>query len=156
VNINWTLVGQMIFFVIFVLFCMKYVWPPITNAMAERAKKIADGLAAADRADKDLELAKEKAAADLKGAKAKAAEIIEQAKKRADQMVEEAKGKAKEEADRVRATAEAEVEQQIAQAKEALRAQVSVLAVAGAEKILESSVDAKVHGHMLDKLAAQL
>lgn len=155
-NINWTLVGQMIFFVIFVLFCMKYVWPPITNAMAERAKKIADGLAAADRADKDLELAKEKAAADLKGAKAQAAEIIEQAKKRADQMVEEAKGKAKEEADRVRATAEAEVEQQIAQAKEALRAQVSVLAVAGAEKILESSVDAKVHGHMLDKLAAQL
>jgi F-type H+-transporting ATPase subunit b len=156
VNINWTLVGQMIFFVIFVLFCMKYVWPPITNAMAERAKKIADGLAAADRADKDLELAKEKAAADLKGAKAQAAEIIEQAKKRADQMVEEAKGKAKEEADRVRATAEAEVEQQIAQAKEALRAQVSVLAVAGAEKILESSVDAKVHGDMLDKLAAQL
>jgi len=156
VNINWTLVGQMIFFVIFVLFCMKYVWPPITNAMAERAKKIADGLAAADRADKDLELAKEKAAADRKEAKAQAAEIIEQAKKRADQMVEEAKGKAKEEADRVRATAEAEVEQQIAQAKEALRAQVSVLAVAGAEKILESSVDAKVHGHMLDKLAAQL
>lgn len=155
-NINWTLVGQMIFFVIFVLFCMRYVWPPITNAMAERAKKIADGLAAADRADKDLELAKEKAAADLKEAKAQAAEIIEQAKKRADQMVEEAKDKAKEEADRVRATAEAEVEQQIAQAKEALRAQVSVLAVAGAEKILESSVDAKTHGDMLDKLAAQL
>lgn len=155
-NINWTLVGQMIFFVIFVLFCMKYVWPPITNAMAERAKKIADGLAAADRADKDLELAKEKAAADLKEAKLQAAEIIEQAKKRADQMVEEAKGKAKEEADRVLASAEAEVEQQIAQAKETLRAQVSVLAIAGAEKILESSVDAKAHGDMLDKLAAQL
>ena len=155
-NINWTLVGQMIFFVIFVLFCMKYVWPPITSAMAERAKKIADGLAAADRADKDLELAKEKAAADLKEAKAQAAELIESAKKRSDQMVEEAKDKAKEEADRVLASANAEVEQQVAQAKEALRAQVSVLAIAGAEKILGSSVDAKVHGDMLDKLASEL
>lgn len=155
-NINWTLVGQMIFFVIFVLFCMKFVWPPITNAMAERAKKIADGLAAADRADKDLELAKEKASADLKEAKAQAAEIIEQAKKRADQMVEEAKDKAKEEADRVLASAEAEVEQQVAQAKEALRTQVAVLAISGAEKILETSVDASLHGDILDKLATQL
>lgn len=155
-SINWTLVGQMIFFVIFVLFCMKFVWPPITNAMAERAKKIADGLAAADRADKDLELAQEKAAADLKEAQARAAEIIEQAKKRADQMVEDAKEKAKEEADRVRANAEAEVEQQIAQAKEALRAQVALLAISGAEKILETKVDAKTHSDMLDKLAAQL
>jgi len=156
VNINWTLVGQMVFFVIFVLFCMKYVWPPITGAMAERAKKIADGLAAADRADKDLELAKEKAAADLKEAKAQAAELIESAKKRGDQMVEEAKDKAKEEAERVLASAEAEVEQQVAQAKETLRAQVSVLAIAGAEKILGSSVDAKAHGDMLDKLASEL
>lgn len=155
-NINWTLVGQMVFFVIFVLFCMKYVWPPITGAMAERAKKIADGLAAADRADKDLELAKEKAAADLKEAKAQAAELIESAKKRGDQMVEEAKDKAKEEAERVLASAEAEVEQQVAQAKETLRAQVSVLAIAGAEKILGSSVDAKAHGDMLDKLASEL
>lgn len=155
-NINWTLVGQMVFFVIFVLFCMKYVWPPITGAMAERAKKIADGLAAADRADKDLELAKEKAAADLKEAKAQAAELIEAAKKRGDQMVEEAKDKAKEEAERVLASAQAEVEQQVAQAKETLRAQVSVLAIAGAEKILGSSVDAKVHGDMLDKLASEL
>ena len=155
-SINWTLVGQMIFFVVFVLFCMKFVWPPITAAMAERAKKIAEGLAAADRADKDLELAQEKVAADLKEAKAQATEIIEQAKKRADQMVEEAKDKAREEADRVLASAEAEVEQQIAQAKEALRAQVATLAITGAEKILETRVDAKVHGEMLDKLAAQL
>jgi F-type H+-transporting ATPase subunit b len=156
VNINWTLVGQMIFFVVFVLFCMKYVWPPITDAMAERAKKIAEGLAAADRADKDLELAQERVAAELKEAKAQAGEIINQAKKRGDQMIEEAKGKAKEEAERVRASAEAEVEQQIAQAREALRAQVAVLAIAGAEKILESTVDAKTHGDMLDKLASQL
>lgn len=155
-SINWTLVGQMIFFVIFVLFCMKFVWPPITTAMAERAKKIADGLAAAERADKDLELAKEKAATDLKEAKAQAAELIEQAKKRADQMVEDAKVKAKEEAERVLASAEAEVEQQVAQAKEALRAQVATLAITGAEKILETSVDAKAHADMLDKLAAEL
>ena len=155
-NINWTLVGQMIFFIIFVLFCMKYVWPPITAAMTERARKIADGLAAADRADKDLELAKEQAAANLKQAKAQAAELIEQAKKRADQMVEDAKDKAKEEADRVLASAEAEVEQQVAQAKEALRSQVAVLALTGAEKILETSVDAKAHSDMLDKLAAEL
>ena len=155
-SINWTLIGQMIFFVFFVLFCMKFVWPPITTAMAERVKKIADGLAAAERADKDLELAKEKAASDLKEAKAQAAELIDQAKKRADQMVEEAKDKAKEEADRVLASAEAEVEQQIAQAKEALRAQVATLAITGAEKILETSVDAKAHADMLDKLAAEL
>ena len=155
-NMNATLVGQMIFFVIFVLFCMKYVWPPIIGAMTERAQKIADGLAAADRADRDIELAKEKAAANLKAAKAQAAELIESAKKRGDQMVEEAKAKAKEEAERVLASAAAEVEQQVAQATEALRTQVAVLAIAGAEKILESSVDAKAHGDMLDKLASEL
>ena len=155
-NINATLIGQMIFFVIFVLFCMKYVWPPISGAMAERAKKIADGLAAADRADEDLEKAKAQVAAELNQAKSQAAEIIEQAKKRSDQMVEDAKDKAREEAERVLASAEAEVEQQVAQAKESLRAQVATLAVAGAEKILESSVDANAHGDMLDKLAAQL
>ena len=155
-NLNYTLFGQMIFFIVFVLFCMKFVWPPITAAMADRAKKIADGLAAADKADKDLELAKEKAASDMKDAKAQAAEIIEQAKKRGDQMVDEAKEKAQEEAERIRAAAEAEVEQQVSQAKEALRAQVTTLAVSGAEKILESSVDASKHSDMLDKLAAQL
>ncbi len=155
-NLNYTLFGQMIFFIVFVLFCMKFVWPPITAAMADRAKKIADGLAAADKADKDLELAKEKAASDMKDAKAQAAEIIEQAKKRGDQMVDEAKEKAQEEAERIRAAAEAEVEQQVSQAKEALRAQVATLAVSGAEKILESSVDASKHSDMLDKLAAQL
>jgi len=156
VNLNYTLFGQMIFFIVFVLFCMKFVWPPITSAMAERAKKIADGLAAADRADKDLELAKEKAAADMKEAKVQAAEVIEQAKKRADQMVDEAKERAQEEAERIRSAAEAEVEQQVSQAKEALRAQVATLAVSGAEKILESSVDANKHSDMLNKLAAQL
>lgn len=155
-NINYTLIGQLVFFMIFVLFCMKFVWPPITSAMAERAKKIADGLAAADQANKNLEDAQEQVEAGLKEAKAQAAELVDQAKKRADQMVEDAKIKAKEEAERVLASAEAEVEQQVAQAKEALRAQVAVLAITGAEKILETSVDAKVHSDMLDKLATQL
>jgi len=156
VNINFTLIGQLFFFCVFVMFCMKYVWPPITAAMAERAKRISDGLAAADRADKDLELAKEKAAADLKAAKLQAAEIIDQAKKRADQMVEEAKAKAREESDRLIASAEAEKQQQFAQAREALRAEVATLAVAGAEKILGSSIDGKAHSDMLNQLTTQL
>lgn len=155
-NINFTLIGQMAFFVLFVVFCAKYVWPPITNAMKERAEKIADGLSAADRAEKSLELAKEKAGEDLKEAKAQAAEIIDSAKKRGDQMVEEAKQKAVEEADRIRAAAEAEVEQQIAKAREELRAQVSALSIAGAEKILGESIDAAKHGEMLNKLSAEL
>ena len=155
-NINYTLIGQMIFFVLFVMFCVKYVWPPITNAMKERAEKIADGLAAADRAAKDLELAKEKAGEDLKEGKAQAASIIDAAKKRADQMIDEAKVKAQEEGDRIRAAAEAEVGQQIAKAREELRAQVAALSIAGAEKILGESVDAAKHSDMLKKLSAEL
>jgi F-type H+-transporting ATPase subunit b len=146
----------MIFFIIFVLFCMKYVWPPIVKAMSDRAEKIADGLAAADRAAKDLELAQAKAGEDLKEAKAQAAEIIDSAKKRSDQMIDEAKEKASEEAERIRTAAEAEVEQQIAKAREELRAQVSALSIAGAEKILGESVDAAKHGDMLNKLSAEL
>ena len=152
----WTLVGQMVFFVIFVLFCMRYVWPPIIKAMHEREQKIADGLSAADRAATDLELAKEKSADALREAKAQASEIIEQARRRSDQMVDEAKTKAREEADRILAGAQAEIEQEVSRAKEGLRSQVSALAVAGAEKILQDSVDAKRHSAMLDKLSAEL
>lgn len=155
-NINYTLIGQMIFFVLFVMFCVKYVWPPIIKAMKERAEKIADGLAAADRAEKSLELAQEKAGEDLKEAKAQAASIIDAAKKRGDQMVEEAKQKAQEEAERIRTSAEAEVEQQIAKAREELRAQVAALSIAGAEKILGETVDAAKHSDMLNKLSAEL
>ena len=155
-SINWTLVGQMIFFAVFVLFCMKFVWPPIIAAMLERSEKIADGLAAADRASRDLELAQEKATAELKEAKAQASQIIDQAKKRGDQMVDEAKLKAAEEAERMRMAAESEVEQQVAKAREELRGQVAVLAIAGAEKILGETVDAKKHGELMNKLAAEL
>jgi len=156
VNINLTIVGQAIAFFIFVVFCMKYVWPPITEALAERKKKIAEGLDAAERAERDLELAKKKAAADMRESKEQAAAIIEQANKRANQIIDEAKEQAVEEANRVKAAAQAEIEQEANRAKEALRAEVAALAVAGAEKILEASVDKKAHAALVDKLAAEL
>jgi F-type H+-transporting ATPase subunit b len=156
VNINLTIIGQAIAFFIFVVFCMKYVWPPLTSALAERKKKIADGLDAAERAERDLKLAQEKATDNLRESKEQAAAIIEQANKRANQIVDEAKEQAREEANRVKAAAEAEIEQEINQAKEALRAQVAALALAGAEKILEASVDEKAHAQLVEKLAAEL
>jgi F-type H+-transporting ATPase subunit b len=156
VNINLTIIGQAIAFFIFVVFCMKYVWPPLTSALAERKKKIADGLDAAERAERDLKLAQEKATDNLRESKEQAAAIIEQANKRANQIVEEAKDAAREEASRVKAAAEAELEQEINQAKEALRSQVAALALAGAEKILEASVDEKAHAQLVEKLAAEL
>lgn len=155
-NINLTLFGQMIAFVGFVLFCMKYVWPPILAAMAEREQKIADGLAAADRASRDLEMAQEKAVERLKEAKQEAAGIIDAANKRSVQIVEEAKQNAGVEADRVKAAAQAEIEQETNRAREQLRGQVAVLALAGAEKILGAEIDQKAHAAMVDKLAAEL
>ena len=155
-NINATLIGQMLTFAVFVWFCMKYVWPPITNILAERNKKIAEGLNASARAEQDLQLAQEKATHQLKEAKQEAAAIIEQANKRASQLVEEAKGKAREEGDRLLKAAEAEIEQEFNRAKEELRAKVAALAIAGAEKVLESQVDAQAHAQMLDKLATEL
>lgn len=155
-NINLTIIGQAIAFAIFVIFCMKYVWPPITAALAERKKKIAEGLDAADRAERDLQLAKEKAAADMRQSKEEAAAIIEQANKRANQIVDEAKEQAREEAERLKAAAQADIEQEANRAKEALRAQVAVLAVAGAEKILEASIDEQAHAQLVEKLAAEL
>jgi F-type H+-transporting ATPase subunit b len=156
VNINATLIGQAIAFAIFVWFCMKFVWPPLTIALAERQKKIAEGLNAADKAQRDLESAHAQVAEELKAAKAQAAVLIEQANKRANQMVEEAKAQAADEGQRQLAQARAQIEQEIATARDTLRAQVAALAVAGAEKILESQVDAKAHAGMLDKLAAEL
>jgi len=156
VNINYTLIGQMIFFAIFVLFCMKYVWPPILAAMQERDKKISDGLAAADRASKDLELAQKKAVQELKEAKAQAADLIEQANKRSSQIVDEAKDTARQEGERLIAAAKSEIEQEKNRVKEELRAEVAAIAVAGAEKILGSSIDASKHGELLDQLASEL
>jgi F-type H+-transporting ATPase subunit b len=156
VNINATILGQMIAFAFFVWFCMKYVWPPLTAALAERAKKIADGLEAAERAGKDLELAQERAAEQLREAKTEASGIIEQANKRASQIIDEAKEQAREEGQRLIAGAQAEIEQEVNRAKEQLRKQVAGIAIAGAEKILEASIDEKAHAELAEKLAASL
>ena len=155
-NINMTIFGQIISFIIFVYLCMKYVWPPLTAALAERQKKIAEGLDAADKAARDLEAAQQSVEAELQKSKAQAAELIEQANKRANQIVDEAKTAAQTEGDRIKAAAAAEVEQEVNRAKEALRAQVAALAVAGAEKILGASVDVNNHQELVDKLAAEL
>jgi len=156
VNINLTLFGQMVTFAFFVWFCMKFVWPVILQAMEERQKKIADGLDAADRALHDLEEAQSKASNQMQEAKQEAAGIIDQANKRAVQIVEEAKQQAIAEGDRLKAAAQAEIEQEVNRAKEELRASVAGLALAGAEKVLEASVDEKSNRALVDKLAAQL
>jgi F-type H+-transporting ATPase subunit b len=155
-NINATLIGESIAFIVFVIFCMKFVWPPIMAAIEDRQKTIADGLAASDRAAKDLELAQAKAAEQLKEAKAQAAEIIEAAKKREAQMIDEAAEKAQAEREKIIASGHAEIESERNRAKEELRKQVSALAVAGAEKILERSIDESAHADILDKLVAEL
>ena len=155
-NINLTLIGQMIAFVCFVMFCMKYVWPPILAAMAEREKKMADGLAAADRASHDLELAKQKAVERLIEAKHEAAVIVDAANKRSSQIVDEAKNAAVAEAGRVKTAAQAEIEQETNRAREQLRGQVAALSLAGAEKILGAAIDQKAHAGLVDKLATEL
>lgn len=155
-NLNATLIGQSITFFIFVWFCMKFVWPPITNALAERKKKIADDLAAAEKGRHEQELAEKRAIKVIKEAKDKAQEIINHAEKRGNEISDEAKEKAKVEADRVVEAAKGEIEQESNRAREDLRTAVAELAVAGAAKILEKEIDAKVHADMVDKLVKQL
>lgn len=154
--LNATIIGQSVAFAIFVWFCTKYVWPPIVAILEERTKKIADGLQAAERAEKDLALAQAASGDQLREAKQQAAGILEQANKRAAQIVDEAKDQAREEGQRIIAGANAEIEQEINRAKENLRGQVATLAIAGAEKILEKSVDQAANEEMLAKLANEL
>lgn len=155
-NFNATLIGQSITFVIFVWFCMKYVWPPLMHALEERKARIADGLAAAERGQKDLELAQTKVSSNLKEAKQQAQEIINQAHKRANEMVDEAKEVAREEAEKIKTAASSDIEQQINSAREHLRKEVSLIALAGAEQILQREVNADAHGKVLDDLMAQI
>ena len=155
-NPNLTLVGQLIAFAFFVVFCMKYVWPPLMAAIEERQKKIADGLEASDRAEKDLELAQSNIAEQMKDAKAQAAEIIEQAKKRANQLVEDETQRGHAEREKIIAQGHAEIEAERNRAKEDLRKQVSALAVAGAEQILEREIDANAQSDIVEKLVAEL
>ena len=155
-NINLTLFGQTIAFAIFVWFTMKFVWPPITRVMQERQKKIAEGLDAAGRAQRDLELAQEKASHTLRETKEQSAQLLEQANKSAALIVEEAKQQARSEGERLITAAKAEIEQEVNRAKDQLRAQVAVLAIQGAERILESEVDSAAHSELVNKLASQL
>lgn len=155
-NFNLTLIGQMITFGIFIWLTMRYIWPPIVEAMEERQKRIADGLSAADRATRELENAKEKVGTDLQEAKAKAGEIIEQANRRANQMVEDAKSEARAEGERLVANAQQEIDMEVSRAREQLRKAVSGLVVGGAEQVLGSEIDEKAHQKLLDELAAEL
>lgn len=155
-NINLTLFGQTIAFAIFVWFCMKFVWPPLTQAMQERQKKIAEGLDAAGRAERDLQLAQERAAQMLRETKEQAAEILDRANKTANAIVEEAKAQARSEGEKLIAGAKAEIDLEVNRAKDQLRSQVAALAVTGAEQILQSSVDGGAHNDLVAKLASQL
>ncbi len=155
-NINLTLIAQMITFAFFIWFCMKFVWPPIMNALEERKAKIADGLAAAEKGQHEEELAKNRAVEILKEAKDQAQTIITQADKRASEIVEESKDTAKVEAERIVTAATAEIEQESNRAREALRGQVVNLAVQGASKVLKKEIDAKANEDLLKDLVAQL
>jgi F-type H+-transporting ATPase subunit b len=156
VHINLTLIGQSITFLIFVWFCMKFVWPFIRSSMDARTQQIAEGLSAADRAHRDLELAKDKVSSQLKEAKVEAASIIEQANRRAAQIIDEAKDRAREEGERIKTAAQAEIEQETNRAREQLRGQVGALAVAGASRILGRAVDESAHRDIVEKLAQEL
>jgi len=155
-SITGTLIVQMIVFLILVGFTMKFVWPPITAALDERAKKIADGLSAADMAKSELAAANKRVEAQLSAARDDAAKRLADAERLAQQIVEEAKGKAVDEGAKIIANAKAEAEQEAIKAREALREQVAGLAVKGAEQILRREVNAGVHAELLSRLKAEL
>ncbi len=155
-NINATLLAQTIMFALFVWFCMKFVWPPIMAALEQRKKQIAEGLADAERAKLDLELAAKRSAEILREAKEKVGEIVNNGEKRASEIIESAKVQAKIEGDRIVAGAKAEIDQEVFRAKEKLRTEVSAIALAGASKILGREIDAKAHNDLLDKLVSEI
>lgn len=155
-NLNATLWAQLVVFFILAWFTMQFVWPPIVKALDERAKKIADGLAAAERGKQDLDLATKRSTEALKEGKEKAAELMGNAEKRAAQLIDEAKLAAKVEADRIVAGAKAEIEQEAVRAKEKLREQVSALVVSGAEQILRREINAQAHADILATIKQDL
>lgn len=155
-NINLTLIGQLITFIVFVWFCKQYVWTPIINALAERRTTIADGLAAADKGQAAQAEGEVQAGILVEEAKGQAAEILSKAEKRGSDIVSEAKTEAGDEGDRILVAARAEIDTEVSKAKEGLRAQVSELAIAGAQQILKREVDEKAHANLLNDLAAKL
>jgi len=156
VNINLTLFGQSIAFLFFVWFCMKFIWPHLMNAIEERQKTIADGLAAAERGQQSLETAEARVDELVREARERAQEIVDQANARANQLVAEGKAEGERERERQLAAARAEIQQETHKAREELRGQVSAIAVASAEKILQREIDSASHEDILNKLASQL
>jgi F-type H+-transporting ATPase subunit b len=155
-NITLTLFAQMAAFVVLIYFVNKVLWGPMSKMLEDRQKRIADGLAAADKGKEEQALAEKNAMQKISEAKAQASEIVAQAQKRSNEIVDEAKNTAREEADRILAAANAEIEQEVNRAKEKLRKEVSAIALAGASKVLKKEVDAKAHNALLNDLAAQI
>ena len=155
-EINFTLIGQLITFVILVLFIMKYVWPPITKALNDREKAIAAGLQAAERSKRELIDAEHRALNIIRDTKLEAAGVIDQAQKRTVQIIEEAKEDARQEAGRVLERAQAEIVREVNQAKESMRKQLATLAVAGAEKIIQRNLDPSAQTALLDEFVAEI
>jgi len=156
VGLNATLFGQIFTFLVFVEFTRRFVWPPVMQAMDERRQKIADGLAAADRGQRELLEADAKAGEVLKEARQQAAGIVEQAGKRGSEIVEEAKVNARAEGERLVSAAQAEIEREQARAREALKAEVAGIAIAGAGRILKREINAAAHAELMDELTAQI
>ena len=155
-TINATLIAQMIVFLILIWFTMKFIWPPLTRAMDDRAKRIAEGLSAAERARKELADADARVADEIRKARVEAMAIIDKAHQQANQIIEKAKQDAIVEATRQKATAAADIESMAHRAREELRGQVASLAVSGAEKILKREIDANAHKALLDQLVAEM
>ena len=155
-SINATLIGQMITFALLVWFTMKYVWPPLFQSLEERKKKIAEGLAAAERGQEEMELAEKKAIGVLREAKEQSADIVNLAQKRANEIVEESKDAAKKEGERLITAAKAQIDQEMQQAKENLRQEVSALALSAAEQILSAEIDKAKHQEILSKVSNKL
>ena len=155
-DINLTLIGQTIAMIVFVWFCMKFIWPPLLGAIEERQEKIAEGLAAADQGEQKLEEARAEAEVIVSDARKQATSILDQAHSRANEIVAEGKTDGSKERERQLAAAKAEIEQETNRAREELRGQVSAVALAGAEKILNREIDAKAHDDILGELAQEL
>lgn len=155
-NINLTLVVQMLVFAVFVWFTMRFVWPPLVKALEERQEKIAEGLAAAERGRRELELAQHRAKDEMKQAKVQSSEIVEKANRRAAQILDEAKDAARSEAQKLAKMADEHISQEVNRAKDGLRKQVAALAVAGAEKILVREIDEQTNHALLDNLIKEI
>ena len=155
-NLNATLIAQFVVFFILAMFTMKFVWPPLMKALDERAEKIANGLAAADRGKAEMAAAEKRAQVELATARDEGQKRINDAEKRAQAIIEDAKKTASDEAARILAAAKADAEQQVTRAREELRAQVAALAVAGAEQILKREVNAAAHADLLNQLKTEL